>query len=344
MGFGALFARSIDIDTLRRCFESISSRGPDSSRLVTLCGGSVFHRLAIIGLGPLGDQPFVHGAGGKRNFVCSGEIYNWRHCCADIAIEPTELRSDVDVITRLLREDVEDPGRALSRLDGDWAFIDVDESTGIITAGRDPLSVRPLFYGMSDSGEVVAMSSEVKGIVGLPGVAKTKVFPPGTWWRSDMPDGFHTYTDIYPKDASEIMDVPPWEAAGTVRELFDKAVEKRVMHSEVPLGFLCSGGLDSSAIVSIAKEMKPDLASFSMGFEGAGRSLDAYYAESLMTSLNIDHTSVTFTKDDIRDAIRKVVEVCKTHDPQTVRASVPMFLLAKHIHDKTPYKVVLSGE
>ena len=339
--------REIDIDTLRRCFENISSRGPDSSRLVTLRDGSIsmgFHRLAIIGIGERGNQPFTHGPDGNHSFVCSGEIYNWKEQCADIAIEPSDLRSDVDVITRLLQGSPDDPGQALLRLDGDWAFIDVEESSGIITAGRDPFGVRPLFYGLSESGEVVAMSSEVKGIVGLPNVAKTEVFPPGTWWRSDMPERFHSYTDIYPMDASEILDVPPWEAAGTVRDLLNEAVRKRVMHSEVPLGFLCSGGLDSSTIVTIAKEMKPDIASFSMGFEGAGRSPDAYYAGILTTCLGIDHAQVTFTKDDIRAAIQRVVEVCETHDPQTIRASVPMFLLAKYIRDETPYKVILSGE
>lgn len=339
--------RALDSETLREFFERISARGPDYSTLSTLRDGSIslgFHRLAIVGLGERGNQPFTHGPEENHSFVCSGEIYNWNDLCADIAIEPTELRSDVDVITRLLHEDIENPGQALSRLDGDWAFIDVDKKTGIIIAGRDPLGVRPLFYGLSDGGEVVAISSEAKGIVGLPGVADTKVFPPGTWWRSDMPNSFHTYSDIYPTDASEILDVPPWEAAGNVRNLLDKAVRKRVMHSEVPLGFLCSGGLDSSAIVAIAKEMKPNVASFSMGFDGAGRSLDAYYAGILTTALDIDHTPVTFTKDDIRAAIQRVVQVCETHDPQTIRASVPMYLLARHIRDKTPYKVILSGE
>ena len=62
--------------------------------------------------------------------------------------------------------------------------------------------------------------------------------------------------------------MPPWEAAGTVRDLLEKAVKKRTLHSEIPLAFLCSGGLDSSAIVTIAKGMKPDLVSFSMRYEG----------------------------------------------------------------------------
>ena len=113
-------------------------------------------------------------------------------------IDDTDLRSDVDVITKLLELTLDDPAQPLSRLDGDWAFISIDERTGTVTAGRDPLGVRPLFYGISETGEVVAMSSEVKGLVGLPGVAETGVFPPGTWWRSDVPDRFESYTDIYP--------------------------------------------------------------------------------------------------------------------------------------------------
>ena len=176
------------------------------------------------------------------------------------------------------------------------------------------------------------MSSEVKGLVDLPGVVETRVFPPGKWWRSDVPERFHLYTDIYPDGAAgDISDVPPWEAAGTVRDLLEKAVKKRAMHSKIPLTFLCSGGLDSSAIVAITKDMKPDLASFSMSFEGAGRSLDEHYASLLTACLQIDYTPVKFTKYDIEDAIPRLIEVCETHDPQTIRASVPMYLLAKYI-------------
>lgn len=193
--------RAQDIETLRKYFESISARGPDCSELSTLCGGAVtlgFHRLAIISLGERGNQPWRYGEGGRHSFVCSGEIYNWKEICGEIGIDDTDLRSDMDVITKLLELTPDDPAQALSRLDGDWAFISVDEKTRTVTAGRDPLGVRPLFYGMSETGEVVAMSSEVKGLVGMPGVAETRVFPPGTWWRSDVPDRFDSYTDIYP--------------------------------------------------------------------------------------------------------------------------------------------------
>ena len=338
--------RAGDIETLRKYFESISARGPDCSALSTLCGGAVtlgFHRLEIISLGERGNQPWRYGEGERHSFVCSGEIYNWKEICGEMGISHTNLRSDVDVITKLLELTPDDPAQPLSRLDGDWAFISVDERTGTVTAGRDPLGVRPLFYGISETGEVVAMSSEVKGLVGMPGVAETRVFPPGTWWRSDVPDRFDSYTDIYPA-GGEISDVSPWEAAGTVRDLLEKAVKKRALHSEKPLAFLCSGGLDSSAIVTIAKDMKPDFVSFSMSYEGAGRSLDEYYATLLTASLQIDHTCVKFTKDDIKDAIDRVIEVCETHDPQTIRASVPMYLLAKYIRENTPYRVILSGK
>ena len=343
---GVFSAHRISIVTLRNYFELVSARGPDNSALSVLCDNAAslgFHRLAIISLGERGNQPFNYGEGDGHSFVCSGEIYNWKEICGEIGIDDTELRSDVDVITKLLELTPDDPAQALSHLDGDWAFISIDERTGTVTAGRDPLGVRPLFYGTSETGEVVAMSSEVKGLVGLAGVAETRVFPPGTWWRSDVPDRFDSYTNIYPA-GGETSDVPPWEAAGTVRELLEKAVKKRALHSEILLAFMCSGGLASSAIVTIAKDMKPDLVSFSMSYEGAGRSLDEYYATLLTACLQIDHTCVKFTKDDIEDAIARVIEVCETHDPQTIRASVPMYLLAKYIRENTPYRVILSGE
>ena len=343
---GVFSAHRISIVTPRNYFELVSARGPDNSALSVLCDNAAslgFHRLAIISLGERGNQPFNYGEGDRHSFVCSGEIYNWKEICGEIGIDDTELRSDVDVITKLLELTADDPAQALSHLDGDWAFISIDERTGTVTAGRDPLGVRPLFYGTSETGEVVAMSSEVKGLVGLAGVAETRVFPPGTWWRSDVPDRFDSYTNIYPA-GGETSDVPPWEAAGTVRELLEKAVKKRALHSEILLAFMCSGGLASSAIVTIAKDMKPDLVSFSMSYEGAGRSLDEYYATLLTACLQIDHTCVKFTKDDIEDAIARVIEVCETHDPQTIRASVPMYLLAKYIRENTPYRVILSGE
>ena len=85
-----------------------------------------------------------------------------------------------NVITKLLELTPGEPAQALSRLHGDWALISIDERTGTVTAGRDPLGVRPLYYGVSETEKVFAMSSEVKALVGLPCVADTRVFPPGT--------------------------------------------------------------------------------------------------------------------------------------------------------------------
>jgi asparagine synthase (glutamine-hydrolysing) len=96
--------------------------------------------------------------------------------------------------------------------------------------------------------------------------------------------------------------------------------------------------------VTIAKDIKPKLVSFSMSYEGAGRSLDEHYASLLTACLQIDHTCVKFTKDDIEDAVARVIEVCETDDPQTIRASVPMYLLAEYIREYTPYRMILSGE
>ena len=340
----------IEVAAIKAAFANLSGRGPDFSEMapITCAKGPQrvalgFHRLAVINTGDAGNQPFQHGRCGRHRFVCSGEIYNWRQLTRVHGFSDADLRSDVDIICKMIdiSGDIQD---ILSSLDGDWAFISLDTQSGRVIAGRDPLGVRPLFYGVSSNGTVLGIASEAKGLLGLPDVQDIKVFPPGTWWTSDDPTIFFRYTDVFPQEGEPMLDVTLDEASATVRHLLENAVRKRVQHSDVPLAFLCSGGLDSSAIVAIAQNFTSDLHTFSMAMKSSARSHDAQYAALLTSMLAVDHKPITFTEQEVSGVINDVIHACETHDTQTIRASIPMYLLAKHIREQTPYRVILSGE
>lgn len=131
-----------------------------------------------------------------------------------------------------------------------------------------------------------------------------------------------------------------------IYRLLERSVEKRLMHSEVPVALLCSGGLDSSLILAIAHQLKcRELHAFSIEFNDMqARSPDALYAQLLTSYLGVQHTRVSFTMQDVQKHLLDVVRMCETYDPNTIRAALPMFMLAKYISDCSPYKVILSGE
>lgn len=319
-------------------FQRLQHRGPDNSSY--LVKGNHFlgtHRLAIINTSPEGNQPLCLG---NTTLVCNGQIYNYEKLAAD-----EHMRTDVDVILHLL----EAGGRTLEEvayaLDGDFAFVALRE--GVIQIARDPIGVRPLFYGADDAGNVVCAASEVKAIRDLPGVATCRVFPPGHVYDSVTKE-FRRYTDIY-CDAELEANV---DALEVVRNGIMAAVKKRIENTDRPLAFLCSGGIDSSIVLAaayelLAQEGKEHLIHvFSIAFDDGGktRSDDAFYARMLVQQYGVKHTAVTFTWSDVEANIESIAQHIETYDPQTIRASVPMYMLAKYIKEHTDFKVILSGE
>jgi asparagine synthase (glutamine-hydrolysing) len=130
-----------------------------------------------------------------------------------------------------------------------------------------------------------------------------------------------------------------------VHQLLSDAVRKRLSHSERPVGLLCSGGVDSALITSIAsRAVDPALITvFTMEYAGS-RSEDAFYARLLCSKLGFRHTVVSFSRDDVAEYMDRVIVAIETYDPNTIRAAIPMYLLAKHIAENTDIKVILSGE
>ena len=334
------------------------------------------------------------------SMVCNGEVYNYKAIVAEeqekekeIGHEPQPqhpLSTDVEVVLRLLAaswkalrgEDLLAAAAVAARLDGDFAFVATDGRT--VVAARDPLGVRPLFYATApESTRIVAFASEAKALVGAPGCGTVRVFPPGFVC---LDGAFCEYVSPIsspapaPHPPPQTQDEPQhprtdqtWlqqqkrqlqqmhaPAAADVLRLLTAAVEKRILHSDRPVGLLCSGGIDSAAVTCIAARILADRAApgatsdasgaapgirvFTMKYR-SGRSDDALYASLLCTHMGLRHEVVEFGPEDLDDAtIAAVVRSCETRDPNTIRAAIPMWLLARHIKRETDVKVVLSGE
>ncbi|KAG5182899.1 putative asparagine synthetase, partial [Tribonema minus] len=319
-------------EAIANASELLRPRGPDGSQMLIFAEGTMtFHRLAIINLDVSGMQPFEYEG---AHFVATGEVYNYQQLG-----HFGELRSDVDVILRLIAADDSEGGvrNTCRSLDGDFAFV-YSKNQRVIAA-RDPVGVRPLFYGEVD-GDVVAFASEAKALHATGALDRISVFPPGYFFI----DGeFIRYTDIYDSPVSEEHSPVSEEQ---VRDLVLNAVKKRVEHSDRPVAFLCSGGLDSSVVLCAAADMFPerDLHAFSVEFEHSA-SQDAVFAHELLKTLpRVQHTHIVLTEEQAQRDMPEVVRVCETHDPATLHAALPMFHLARHIAESTDYKVILSGE
>jgi asparagine synthase (glutamine-hydrolysing) len=327
----------------------VKHRGPDASRTRFVGGHAlVFHRLAIIATeGDAGMQPFFTPNGGAA-MVCSGEVYNFRELLPPE--EADACRSDVDVVLGLLAgvlDDAAEAARRVARLDGDFAFVCTDGTS--VVAGRDPFGVRPLFYLSDSDAAIVAIASEAKALLLAPlgdmraQGSRVRVFPPG---HVLVGGRFVRYFFPAPPQPGVPPDTPHTHklTEATFRALLERAVEKRVRHGERAVGVLCSGGIDSAVITSLAARLpeRDSLHVFTMQY-GGGRSDDAFYASLMCQRLGLRHTIVRFDASEF-GVLEEVIAALETRDPNTVRAALPMYLLARHIARHTNIKVVLSGE
>jgi asparagine synthase (glutamine-hydrolysing) len=323
---------------LEKNFSRLQHRGPENSNYVIHNGHFLgTHRLAIINPTEEGNQPLHHNC---MTLICNGQIYNYKELA-----NGAHQRTDVDVILHLF-----DQGLTLQevahKLDGDFAFVVLKD--GIIHAARDPIGVRPLFYGTDETGAVICIASEVKAIKDLPLVKSCHVFPPGHTYDSATKE-FKPYTDIY-VDAND--SITRDDAMDIIREGLVRAVEKRIDNSDRPIAFLCSGGIDSSIIMALAYDILKQRGKdklmhvFSISFDDNGRSRsdDAFYAKMLMQQYAVTYTPITFNWNDVINNVEAIAKHIESYDPNTIRASVPMYMLAKYIKENTDFKVILSGE
>lgn len=317
-------------DQLREYMERTHSRGPDMDRMEEFDGGVMgFQRLSIMGLTESGMQPFnLNG----NKLVCNGEIYGFRPIKEELSKEYT-FASDSDCEILLPMYEKYGP-EMFAKLDAEYALIIYDAKRKSLVAARDPIGIRPLFYGHTREGGIV-FASEAKNLTGL--VDKIFPFPPGHYY---IDGNFICYSDV--SVVKEYSDDGLEEACRNIKEKLTKGIEKR-LDSDAPLGFLLSGGLDSSLVCAVSQKLldKP-IKTFAIGM--STDAIDLKYAKEVADYIGSDHTEVIITADDVIKALPDVVKLLGTFDITTIRASIGMYLVCKAIHETTDIRVLMTGE
>lgn len=320
-------------------------RGPDWSGVYVDDGAILVHeRLAIVD--PAGGSQPLLSDDGQLALAVNGEIYNHVTLKGQLR-QPYAFQtaSDCEVINALYRED--EPGSFLNRLNGIFAFALWDKARGRVLIARDPIGVVPLYWGHDSQGRL-RVASEMKSLVDT--CADVAQFPPGHWYDSASGE-LHKYYDRPWRDYAAVEGV----AADTtkLREAFEAAVHRQLM-TDVPYGVLLSGGLDSSLVAAVAARYArhriedgdqseawwPRLHSFAIGLKG---SPDLAAAQVAADYLGTVHHGFEYTFEEGLDALPEVIRHIESYDVTSIRASTPMFLLARRIK-AMGVKMVLSGE
>ncbi|PAV85911.1 hypothetical protein WR25_09155 [Diploscapter pachys] len=322
------------------CFMRIVGRGPDLTVLEESQPGVHlgFHRLAIVMPGDVpSEQPIV---GNGLSVVCNGEIYNHKYLKEGVAIQMRNGGSDCAGIITSFVSRGGDLRETCASLDGVFAFVMCDAN--YVYLGRDPIGVRPLFYGFSSNGSLI-IGSEVKSIEQL--CEKIDYFPPGCCATIPIAGGrsgrcipIQQYYYI-PAVADRFLSME--NTKELVRVTLKSSVEKRLMGNR-QFGFMLSGGLDSSLIAAIAtKYLQHKPIAFSVGFED---SPDLDNARLVAKFLNIPHEVLIITPQQCIDIIPEVIRALETFDPLIIRCGIAHYLLCRHIAATSDVKVLLSGE
>ena len=327
-----------------RMSQKIRHRGPDWSGIY--CGGSAIlahERLSIVDP-ESGGQP-LFSPDRQQVLAVNGEIYNHQQIRERYAGKYDFMTgSDCEVILALYRDKGID---FLKDLSGIFAFALYDEQKNEFLIARDPIGVIPLYIGYDNDGKVY-VASELKALEGQ--CDHYEPFLPGHYYWSKEPGMKRYYQRDWMKyDA--VKDNPA--SVEAVRDALKDAVRRQLM-SDVPYGVLLSGGLDSSVISAIAERFSekrienngqtraywPRLHSFAVGLKGAP---DLAKAKMVADHIGTVHHEINYTIQEGLDAIRDVIYFIETYDVTTVRASTPMYLLARVIKSMG-IKMVLSGE
>lgn len=323
-------SRSAAFDAFKEGFDQTISRGPDDSRIVDTGDGFLgFHRLAIMGLTPSGMQPFKMG---RSYVVCNGEIYGFEKLRQKLSEKYTfESDSDCEILLPLYKEYGTD---MFAMLDAEFACIIYDGNLGEYIAARDPIGIRPLYYGYDKDG-VIIFASEAKNLIKL--TDKIMPFPPGYYYKGGK---FTCYCDI--AKANTVCHDDLETVCKSIHDKLVAGVEKRLV-ADAKVGFLLSGGLDSSLVCAIAaKKSKEPIKTFAIGM--SEDAIDLKYAKQVAEYIGSDHTEIYMTPGEVVSSLETVVQLLGTYDITTIRASMGMYLVCRAIHEQTDIRVLLTGE
>ena len=319
-------------------------RGPDWSGIREFPAAIIAHeRLAIVDV-MSGAQPLEDPEKGLVLAV-NGEIYNHQELrqSEDLQGYPFQSGSDCEVILALHRKHGAD---LVQHLSGMYAFVLFDPQQGEWLIGRDPIGIIPLYFGKGPDGGLW-VASEMKALT--PVCDDVQIFPPGHVWSS----GESAPRPFYRRDWMN-GDLPQGEyRPAELKAELTRSVHRHLM-GDVPYGLLISGGLDSSVIAAMAMQHArtrvddggkteawwPRVHSFSIGLDG---SPDLAAAQKVADAIGTVHHGLTFTIQEGLDAVSEVIRHIETYDVTTIRASTPMYLMARKIK-AMGIKMVLSGE
>lgn len=347
-GFIGVFDLVQDVDVLRgqvlRMAKKIRHRGPDWSGIY--CGQKAIlahERLSIVGIDS-GKQP-LYSKDNKLVLAVNGEIYNHKEIRSRYTDYEFLTNSDCEVILALYRDKGVD---LFDDLNGIYAFALYDIENDVCLIGRDHMGIIPLYMGYDDDGQFY-VASELKALEGV--CPNVQEFLPGHYIDSREGNKLKKWYTRKWMDYDNIKDNT--SDVGGLRTALEAAVQRQLM-SDVPYGVLLSGGLDSSVISAIAKGYAarrieddnkteawwPQLHSFAVGLKGAP---DLVAARKVAEYIGTVHHEIHFTVEEALDALSDVIYHIETYDVTTVRASTPMYLLARYIKSMG-VKMVLSGE
>ena len=318
-------------ETIRPYFDRTKSRGPDDTRIEQIGTGLLcFHRLSIMGLDERGMQPFSRGT---NKLVCNGELYGWRTQRKALETKGYSFVSESDC--ELLLPLYEEYGLGMfEKLDAEFALILYDGERGRLIAARDPIGIRPLYYGCFSDGSI-AFASEAQNLEGL--CERIQPFPPGHYYDGERFVRYADLTTVVSPSPDDLETV-----CKNIREKLIAGVEKR-LDSDAPLGFLLSGGLDSSLVCAIsAKLLGRKIRSFAIGMDLD--PIDLKYAQIAADYIGAEHTAFQMTREDVLAALEEVIRLLGTWDITTIRASLGMYLCCKAIHETTDVRVLMTGE
>ena len=322
---------SLTIEKFKEHFDKTTSRGPDMQRIINIPGGIMgFERLSIMGLHEEGMQPFSLN---DNYVVCNGEIYGFRPIKEELKEKGYTFLSDSDCELLLPMYELYGTGM-FEKLDAEFACVIYDAKEESLIAARDPIGIRPLFYGYVN-GEEIVFASEAKNLVGL--VKEVFPFPPGHYYKDGEFVSYRCMTKV-----DKVVDDDIETICKNIHDKLVKGIEKR-LDSDAPLGFLLSGGLDSSLVCAVsAKLMDKPIRTFAIGMNTD--AIDLKYAKEVADYLGSDHTEVIITKEDVIRELPTVISILGTYDITTIRASMGMYLVCKAIHEQTDIRVLLTGE